>query len=298
MRTVVTLLAYLCIASVSYSQTNVVHTTHSYGHAGQPLGTADLLREVQWDSLRILCHQKQSTCTASESHVGSAVYYEYQQQGNRTHFYIMSFNGFVVEYSNKILEGSKEIEVQYFDKALWLEFAHHSLPGLPDSLKLTVIEPKSILKAYYSLLGVGTSNVYGWMCEYSTVGLAPPRRQAAITMLSDPDKLKPLLTYPDLYVQLYAADALISSDISARTFMASLPLESSDSAESQLRSQLLTRQQWGFIYALRDSDQKVRVCGFSGANEVEQSSTTEILSDESIRQIPERYKELRKIGYK
>ena len=55
---------------------------------------------------------------------------------------------------------------------------------------------------------------------------------------------------------------------------------------------LLNENDWEKIYALRDSNKIVNICGNSGSYKIYKSNTADVLSDEAIKKIPEQYKSL------
>ena len=230
------------------------------------------------------------------------VKYEYVQQGRVADFKIISFNDKVLEYRCQISNTSKETNTNYFDKKLWLKYAHTYLPNLADSLKLSINEPKRILKAYYELLGVGTYDEYGWICEYSTVGRATDRRMAVIELLGREELLWQLMEYPNVHVQLYVADALIYSDFRNKQmieeYKENRKYRTSREMIKYLKDELLTKAEWKKIYELRDSNQKVSTCkSGTGSFKIYENNTSELLSEQAISEIPKRYEELRELGY-
>ncbi len=56
---------------------------------------------------------------------------------------------------------------------------------------------------------------YGWICEYSSVGMEPKKRDAIIRLIVNDrlELLRKLIRYPNPQTQVYAADALIFIDI-------------------------------------------------------------------------------------
>lgn len=295
MKTFIIAIVVLTLNAALSAQPNTFHSPQSRDLVRQPFLTSDLLRSIKWDSLQATCKSVYE-CSASESREGLATFYSYRRRGSN--YYIMSFNGQVLEFQSTSDAGSKDVEENYFDKELWLEFVHSSLPSLPDSLRLTTRESTRVLKAYYRLLGVGMEDVYGWICEYSSVPRAHPRRKAAIDLASETVKMKRLLNYPNIYVQLYVADILIDSDIMARRYLAGLSPETVESTLHEFQPMLLTKQEWSTIYAIRDSNTLISVCtNGMGSYKTEKVSTKELLSEESISKIPDLYKELRKQGY-
>lgn len=119
-----------------------------------------------------------------------------------------------MEYNSKITNTTKPSNTSYFDKTVWVSYVYDKLINLPDSLKISLDEPSEILKAYYKLLGVDTRDEYGWICEYSTVGMPTEKRRALIEIIKQnrTDLLKKLLDYPNVQIQLYASDGLIYID--------------------------------------------------------------------------------------
>jgi len=261
----------------------------------QPILTSDLLKAIKWESLKQFCDTTEGHY-AHEYKKGLLTEYEYVKQGRVIDFNVVSFQGKVVEFNNLVSIGSNEIYSEYFDKNVWLEYAHKQLSNLPDSLKLTIIENKKILKAYYQLLGVGIYDGYGWICEYSTVGRPTGRRIAVIDLLWRKELLSQLLDFPDIYVQLYVADALIYSDYRNRQLIEEH--KSDKNFVEYLNEKLLTISEWKKIYDIRDSNQTVIVClNGKGSYKGYESTTLEILNEKSIAEIPEKYNELKKMGY-
>ncbi|MBF0598447.1 hypothetical protein, partial [Faecalibacter rhinopitheci] len=51
------------------------------------------------------------------------------------------------------------------------------------------------------------------------------------------------------------------------------------------------------IKQLKDKNQSVRICGNNGSYKVYESFTNELLSDERVQEIPQKYKFLKELGY-
>lgn len=259
------------------------------------LRTAEVLQSLHWQELQQYCktHTGHYTHEKKDSLI---IEYEYVQQGYVSYFTLTSYQGYVLEYNSHTDNSTKESTTAYFDKNLWLEFAHRYLHHLPDSLKLSTQEPQNILKAYYRLLGVQTREEYGWICEYSTVGRATARRRAVIDLLGRKDLLQKLLRYPNIHVQLYAVDALIYTDYRDKQ---DIEKHKTDTEYVRfIEEHLLTESDWRYIYALRDSKQAVKTCmSGTGSFKMYGKTTAELLSDDAIAQIPEHYKELQELGY-
>jgi hypothetical protein len=295
----------------------------------KPIATSDLLKLLDWENLRAFSNSNQGHY-AYERKDSLLTEYEYVQQGRVADFELTSFNGQVLEYHSQISNTAKETNTNYFDKNVWLEYAHTYLPNLPDSLKLTVVEQKDVLKAYYQLIGVGTRDEYGWICEYSTVGMATQRRQAIIQLIryQRRDLLEQIVDYPNVQVQLYVTDALIYDDLQKKKYIEenlkneltsmtkeldslkskkisdwrieSLNNRISDTKEytEQLELELLNQSDWKRIYNLRDSNQEVKTCrSGTGSYKIYANTTVELLSKSAILEIQKRYSELETLGY-
>ena len=256
-----------------------------------PIFTSDLLNTINWDSLKQFCDTTDGHY-AYKRIDNLLIKYEYVKQGRVVDFTIISFNGKVVEFNYQ----SEEVNSTYFDRTVWLEYAHQYLPNLPDNLKLTIIESPKTLKAYYHLLGVGTHEEYGWICEYSTIGGATERRIAVINLLDKRELLLKLLDFSNVYVQLYVADALIYDDYIVKQLIEDHKLDKDFAG--YLENTLLTRSEWEKIYNIRDSNQMVNTCiNGTGSYRGHKTSTSEILNEKSIDEIPQKYNELKQMGY-
>lgn len=268
----------------------------------KPIATSELLESLNWESIKEFSNSNNGhyAYTRKDSLLTE---YEYVQQGRVASFEIKSFNGMVLEFYSEISNTSKPTNTNYFDKNIWLDYANSYLPNLPDSLKLTNKEPKNILKAYYQLLGVGTTDEYGWVCEYSTVGMPTSRRKAVVQLLEDVDLLWRLIDYPNIQTQLYVVDAIIYNDyrtkelIKERSKLLTVNSKILEDHIKDLKSQLLTKSEWNKIYQIRDSNRKVKTCGNMGSYKIYDSTTTELLSKEAIERIPRSYKSLQHMGY-
>ena len=295
----------------------------------KPIATSDLLKSLNWENLSSFSNSNEGHYAYKQKD-SLLTKYEYVQQGRVADFELISFNGKVLEYRSQISNTSKETNTNYFDKDVWLEYSHSYLPNLPDSLKLTVSEPKDVLKAYYELIGVGTRDEYGWICEYSTVGMATQRRQATIQLIryQRRDLLEQIADFPNIQVQLYVTDALIYDDLQKKKYIEenlktelkqmtneldslksnkitdwrieSLKNRISDNKEytNQLELELLSKTDWKRIYALRDSNQRVKTCkSGTGSYKTYKNTTAELLSESAISDIPKRYSKLENLGY-
>lgn len=261
-----------------------------------PILTSDLLTSLNWKSLEKFSttHDGHYTSIIKDSLL---IKYEYIEQGRVTWFELESYKNMVLQFNCVISNTSKPINIDYFDKNVWIEYVTAMLPKLPEHFQLNANEPKEILKAYYRLLGANKRDEYGWICEYSTVGEAPGKRQAVIELLGRKDLLWKLFDYPNLQTQLYAADALIFDNYRTQRMIEKENAANSKINIEYLNSQLMTKSEWQKIYKLRDSNQLVKICGNMGSYKTYEATTSELLSEKSITEIPEQYKMLKELGY-
>ena len=289
------------------------------------LRTADLLDKINWQAIKNYCKSAQGHYV-SENKDSFLTIYNYVKQGYEASFEIVSYAGTILEYN--VDAGNGKQHTSYFNKTVWLEYVSKMLPSLPDKFKLTKEEPNKILKAYYSLLGVDTRDEYGFICEYSTVGMATQRRVAIIELLRQHrfDLIKRLIDYPNLQTKLYAIDALIYQDYTAKETIKNLEyatktnqnqldrLQKKNGDKSKIqdlktqiqllsdsisnaKTSMLTNTEWKMIYELRDSNQTVKTCGNMGSYKIYGTPISELLSDKAIDIIPKKYEGLGMLGY-
>ncbi|RZL02493.1 MAG: hypothetical protein EOO89_29360 [Pedobacter sp.] len=294
-----------------------------------PFVTAEVLAKLNWQAL------KQYADTAedhyAEIHTDSLLtVYHYFTQGYETTFELVSYKGMVLEYKSDATESIQPSTSSFFDKWVWLQYVHAMLPALAESFKLTTAENKAVLKAYYQLLGANTPDEYGWICEYGTVGSPTQRRTAVLELLEQHriDLFRKLLYYPNLQTRLYAIDALIYNDFVSKAEISSAqkqlkqlqrevdslrrqPKVDNDDIDYlnritkkgieqsilEWKAELLTKQEWETVRALRGSKQTVRTCGNAGSYKIYATPIAEVLSDKAIAEIPKNYAGLKRIGY-
>lgn len=203
------ILFFFVISLNSVSQSVITISNFPTDFPEQGYLTNDLLDCLNWDMIKDYCDTNEGYY-AGEYKKGFITEYKYTKQGYVEYIEIRSFNDFVLEFKAYIPEVSKTNDY-YFDKYLWLNYVNTVLPELSDSFKISINESIELLKAYYNILGVDTRDEYGWICEYSAVGMLTKRREAVIELIRQKrvDLLKRLMNYPNLQVKLYAIDALI-----------------------------------------------------------------------------------------
>ena len=238
--------------------------------------TYELLKKFNWESIKEFCKSNDGFYS-SEKNKCLLTEYKYVKQGRVESFKIISFNGYVLEFYFDIPE-SKRTNEYFFDKKLWLHYVNEMIPELPDSLLLTADEPIELLKGFYRLLGVDAVDEYGWICEYSTVGMPPKRRQGVISLIENNriDLLRKLMNHSNSQIKLYAIDALIYLDS---------------------QSNILTDKDWQFIFDFRDSGVTIRTCSNMGSYRIYETPIADLLSKKAIKDIPKSYKLLKRIGY-
>lgn len=259
----------------------------------EPLETSKLLEELEWDRIKEYSENNDGHY-AYERKDSLVAEYEYVQQGRVASFKIISFNGSVMEFNSEIANTARPSNIIYFDKNLWISYVNYRMPNLEERFKINTDYPKKILKAYYILLGVDSRDEYGWICEYSGVGIATKRRLAVLELLGETELLRNLLEYPNIQTRLYAVDALIYSDYFDREM---IKKEKAGSFKRYLKSELLPKSVWKQIYEIRDSNEKVWICGNAGSYKIYGSNTMDLLSDKAIEEIPKKYEMLRELGY-
>lgn len=254
-----------------------------------PILTSDLLTKLNWNSIKAFC----DTAKGHYAHIKKdslITTYEYEEQVRVasfeiTSFEIKSYKGKVIEYKSEISNTQQPSTISYFDKRVFLDYVNDALPNLTESFKLAIEEPKEILEACSTLLGVNAKDEYGWICEYSTVGMAPTKRSAIIELINTgrTDLLRKFINSNNLQTKLYAIDALIYMD--------------SKLIEGPTKTNLLTEDEWQTIYKLRDSEQLVTTCGNKGSYKLYKTKISELLSDKAIADIPKQYAYLKNLGY-
>ncbi|MCB0777523.1 MAG: hypothetical protein KDB99_14520, partial [Chitinophagaceae bacterium] len=312
----------------TYSQSPVDFSKFPVGQSDTTtLFTADLLNKINWQAIK-------GFCTGSNGHYAYErkdsllTTYEYVKQGREASFEIISYKGTVLQYYSDAGNSKQQSTTSFFDKNVWLKYVSEMMPSLPDQFKINRDEHNNILKAYYRLLGVDTRDEYGFICEYSTMGRATDRRMAVIVLLKQHriDLLKKLIEYPNLQTKLYAVDALIYNDYTAKEKIKQLEknvkenqkqldrlqkkntdrikidnlqdqIKASTDTISVSKADLLTDTEWKVIYSLRDSNLTVKTCGNSGSYKIYGTPISEVLSDKAIADIPKWYEGLKRLGY-
>lgn len=264
--------------------------------ADAPMETADLLHALRWDSLSVACQRDASCRTSSEESPDGLVRdYKVSTQDD-TWIQFSSYRGRVFDYTAVRAYGHRPLRVTFFDAETWTEYAHEALGEVADTLYAPADTEPDVLRAYYQLLGVGVSSEYGWICEYSTVGMAPPQRKAVIVLVDlwRIELLEQVLRGSNAEGRAYAAEALLYLDQQARAEIAA-GVEASHRRYRDFH--LLTEQNRTAIEMLRQSDEVVRTCGNAGSYKVYPIPMREVLSDSAIVSISDNYSNLRQLGY-
>lgn len=259
----------------------------------EPLKTSKLLNELEWDKIKEFAKSNEGHY-AYERKDSLRIEYKYVQQGRVASFEIVSFNGNVLKFYSEITNTSKPSRITYFDKNVWMSYVEFRIPNIDEKFKISVEQPANILRSYYTLIGVDSRDEYGWICEYSTVGMPPERRRAVIELLGETELLINLLDFPNIQTQLYVSDALIYDDYRTKEMIKN---EKDKEFKRYLKSELISKDVWKKIYEIRDKNEAVKICGNMGSYKIYKSNTTEILSEKSIEEIKENYEMLGKIGY-
>ncbi len=285
------------------------------------LSTSVLLDKLDWESIK-----RYSIYTdnhrASEISDNLFIIYEYSDRTKGASFRITSYRGVILKYYADSSSAYPMNKILYFNKKIWLNYTNDILPSLPDEFKLSMNEPNNILRAYYKLVGVDSGDEYGFICEYSTVGMPPIRRGAVITLLQHQriDLIRNLMKHPNIQTRMYAIDAMIYSSSKSNHIISQLnknirksknTLSRRENKDTQLINHIktlsdsisilnyniLSKDEWISIHNLRDSKLRVKTCGNAGSYKVYETPISELLSDKSINQILKWYESFERTGY-
>ena len=120
---------------------------------------------------------------------------------------------------------------------------------------------------------------YGWFCEYSTVGMPPEQRQAAVALVENEKTglLQKALNGPNIEGRVYAADALLYLERNGKYDMPAAVQNS--------------------INGLRSRSDSIQTCGNAGSYRIYLEPIKEVLSDSAIAEIPAGYEGLAEYGW-
>jgi hypothetical protein len=320
-------ISLICVSL--HAQSLIDFNKFPYARDSGVLFTAQMLDKIKWESLKKYCDTAKGHYADERRDDTLITTYEYVKQGDEASFKITSYKGMVMEYESETHGMLRRGTSYYFDKNVWMMYVDEMLPNLPRGLKLSSDEFDKTLKAYYRLLGVGTRDEYGWICEYSTIGLATDKRLAVIDLINigKVNLLKKLIDYPNVQTQLYAIDALIYIDYSTQKDIKQkkdelqrrqqeldslqnldntgkndveemkMTIRAYKEKMARLEDRLLTKREWKMIFELRDSCKMVKTCGNSGSYKIYGTKIADLLSDKAIAEIPEKYENLKEFGY-
>jgi hypothetical protein len=280
-----------------------------------------LLDIIKWDSLVQMCNNdNDKRCLATVKSDESFSEYEFMSDYNCNYIIITTYCETVLSFYIDIQKTLRVLKVSYFDKPAWIEYSQDILKN--ENMRLTEEESQEIIQSYYRLLGVGVRNEYGWICEYSTVGMPPDQRIAAIILIKNKrvDLLRKVLNGENIVGSVYAADALFYLDYLAKVELEEFyeykkeeenkleKLELSPdirqgwehsfkNQEKIIRARLLSEEDREKIDLLRSDNLSVTTCGNSGSYKQYKKPVSEVLSDSEIENIADNYKHLDEAGY-
>ncbi len=306
---------------VSYSQnTVIIGSFPSLDNNPKPILCSELLAKLNWENIKKYDGGVHSVNEYPDSLITT---YKYLKQGMTALVEIKCFKNYVLEFRCEVSNNNQNSNTYYFDKEVWLQYVRQRIPKLSSEYILPKQEPVEILKAFYELLGVDTRDEYGWYCEYGMVSKPTKRRLAVVELIkaNRRDLLKKVLNFQNLQTQLYAADALIYLNYSDHRRIDEYKKEISENERKidslynlksdvkeivkvlkqnnsmmktsleYLEKQLFSEEDWKTIYQIRDSNKEAKICvEFTGSYRVYTGKTSEILSEEVIREIPMKYK--------
>lgn len=289
---------------VLYSQNSIYLNFPTIDSTQSSIIGEQVLSEINWASLKAYCDSTEGHY-ARESHGEVFETYSYVKQGYSANLELTIYDGKVLEYRSHVDE---LFRTNYFDRELWMEFVR-SDEEFKDSNWLLTEEEMNMhytesIQAYITLLGFNTTDEYGWICEYSGAGFPPEKRRAIIDLINyrRRDFIVRLLDHPNPQTQLYAADALIYLDMIGDVQM--VELENFKGGRKSRKYHLrrskeyqLSSNEWRKIRRTRDTNHEIITCGNMGSYKQYRSTSSELLSDESIEMIYANYLTFRRLGY-
>ncbi len=295
-------LCLLLLPVVSAKSQRVVDLTKIPKEAviGQPIPINKLLNDLKWDSIvafsknRKKCRTNIDTLNNSFLAPNLRDYHVYSYSNYATYAFltIQSYKGYVLSCS---YQDTTDSDFYFFDKQIWMQMVNDRLPNLPNKFKLSITEPAKILYAYYDLFGINSYHSYGWrngMLNSLTNG-----RDAVICLMNNNriDLIRRLFDYSDIVTRVYAMDAMIYIDYTAKKALEDIKQKGQTVSKDSLdmySKRLLTISEWKLINDLRDQALVVSNC-----EQIAVTLTTKIiLSKEGIRYIINNYEKLKRDG--
>jgi hypothetical protein len=285
--------------------------------SNEPIKTADLLKSIKWENLKEFASTN-SNFTAEETLDGMTSSYSMYNLITLERFYLSGFNGNVYEFFSEFVKGNRPTSTTYFDKTVYENYIDFLMPELPKEFKLSGNESIEFYKDYYNFIRTDNNDEYGFTCEYGTIGSQPYKRNLVRAILKSgrTDLLKKLIYYPNIQVQLYAIDALIYNDYKLKKLeqeIQELKNQINNAGENEesitgnldimiirlqyknekiLKNGSLNKDEWDYIYKLRESGKEVVTCGNSGSFKKYKTDISELLTDDVISKIPKKYENL------
>ncbi|MEO0727285.1 MAG: hypothetical protein AAFZ63_22250 [Bacteroidota bacterium] len=299
------ILLFIILSACQNVPERSIGSIRDFAETNRYIETNSLLEELDWTELEKWSPDSKEY--ASKIQLDSFLTgYTYRKAHDQDQFEIISYGEYVLEYRGIVISDTSNYEQDYFNRQLWQDYLKEALPDLAAKYIIDTSEEPNILKSYYRLLGLNTRDEYGWMCEYSTVGMITERREATLELVKENrvDLLKKLIDFPNTQVQLYAFDALIYIDYKMQKDMDYMisrfkedspemsmqEIEESFIYQDRKRFQL-TSQEWDKIEELRTSNEVVFTCGNMGSYKIYKSTTKELLSKEAIAAIITQYED-------
>ena len=271
-----------------------------------PIPTEKFLKELNWENVIEYSqdHEKHYTNTNYYSFFDTDTLikrYSYNHKNHQIYFELKSYNKEVLSFEAHQDSKIKENKISYFDKIVWKKYLKDKLPELPPKYHINIDEePREIFEAYYKLVGLNSYDEYGWICEYSTIGMPPGKRQGTLKLaeFSRKDLLLKLFDYPNNQTKMYIIDALIYLDYKANDqirFYNKYEIFEGDQIDT-LSKLLLTEKEKKEINQFINSSNVIKTCGNAGSFKIYPKNSDELWGDEFHNQIIEKYEEIERIG--
>ncbi|HRE40901.1 MAG TPA: hypothetical protein PLG90_06175 [Ignavibacteria bacterium] len=295
-----------------------------------PYKVDEILNKIKWDELVKYCKDNKD-CFIYEINEDAIHQYKFSSRKDDSQFYLEVYNYEILRFKYSIDSKFLKNNIDFFDRIVYMKYVREYFKDIPPEFILDSNINNSLLESYYSLLGLGGSIEYGWICEYSSVGLPTQQRQALMEIMKygyGDIILQRLLAYPSIEIRLYAFEALFYSDHMHTKYIEneksilknylkqedSLKLNS-DTTDIEIKKELRSIRlsikemkdiinysdgllklapELSYIEDLKDSNLEVVTCENMGSYKSYLTPIREIITDDYLNNIIENFSELKK----